>query len=89
MSSYVGVVVFRLTAKPLINVTFPDIASAVEPDAPIYQLVFYNVLIRQWSIREGQPPLEGPQTIGTLQGYGHVPSKKALDWLYDCTEQAG
>lgn len=46
MSSYVGEI--RLAAKPLINVTFPDIASAVEPDAPIYQLVFYNVLIRTW-----------------------------------------
>lgn len=51
MSSYLDDTMFRLTVKPLLNVTFPDIVSTVEPDAPIYILVLYNVLISHWSSR--------------------------------------
>lgn len=50
--SYLGELnMFRLTAKPMLNTTLPSIVSTVGLDTPIYQLVFYNVLIRQWSSR--------------------------------------
>lgn len=58
---------FKLTAKLLLNVVFLAVVSSVETDAPIYQLVIYNVLIRQWS-RRAYVLWEAPKQLEQSKG---------------------